>query len=101
MQLTLAQGPIGLLYPGDMGTAVGKLLRGAGHRALTTVKGRSATTVRNCRAAGLEELDSLEAVVCAASVLFVLVPPGAAHAVAAQVREQVPKRRPGRAPCLC
>jgi 3-hydroxyisobutyrate dehydrogenase-like beta-hydroxyacid dehydrogenase len=83
--------PIGLLYPGEMGTALAQLLRGAGLRVVTTLQGRGATTARNCRAAGLEELESLQAVVQTVSVLLVLVPPLAALEVAAQVREQLPR----------
>jgi 3-hydroxyisobutyrate dehydrogenase-like beta-hydroxyacid dehydrogenase len=85
-------GPIGVLYPGEMGTAVAELLRGAGCRVITTLDGRGETTARNCQAAGLEELDSLQEVVRVASVLLVLVPPGAALTVAEQVRECLPFR---------
>jgi 3-hydroxyisobutyrate dehydrogenase-like beta-hydroxyacid dehydrogenase len=87
-------GPIGLLYPGEMGTAVGTLLCRAGCRLVTTVEGRGATTRRNCQTAGFEELDSLQAVVRTASMLLVLVPPGAALQVARQVREHLPRRSP-------
>lgn len=84
----LRRGPVGLLYPGDMGTAVAKLLRSSGLRVVTSLDGRSAATVRNCRAAGIEEVPGLGDVVKTASILLVLVPPAAAGAVARQVRDQ-------------
>jgi 3-hydroxyisobutyrate dehydrogenase-like beta-hydroxyacid dehydrogenase len=82
---------VGLLYPGEMGTAVANLLR-HDHRVVTTLAGRGAGTARNCRGAGLEELDGLREVVRYASVLLVLVPPAAALRVAEQVRAELPAR---------
>jgi 3-hydroxyisobutyrate dehydrogenase-like beta-hydroxyacid dehydrogenase len=80
-------GTIGLLYPGEMGAAFGSLLRKAGHRVVTTLEGRGATTRGNCREAGLEELDTLPAVLQTASVIISLVPPAAALPVAAACRD--------------
>jgi 3-hydroxyisobutyrate dehydrogenase-like beta-hydroxyacid dehydrogenase len=79
-------GPVGLLYPGEMGTAVGTLLRRAGCRVVTTLADRGPTTQRNCRAAGFEVLPGVQDVVRTASVLLSLVPPGAALQVAEEVR---------------
>jgi 3-hydroxyisobutyrate dehydrogenase-like beta-hydroxyacid dehydrogenase len=88
-------GPVGLLYPGEMGTALAGVLRRDGYRVVTTLEGRGPATARNCRAAGLEELQGLRSVVRAASVLLVLVPPGAALDVAGRVREQLAGRAEG------
>ena len=82
---------IGLLYPGEMGIAVANLLR-HDHRVVTTLAGRGANTVRNCRGAGLEEVDNLREVVRGAAALLVLVPPAAALQVAEQVRQELPAR---------
>jgi 3-hydroxyisobutyrate dehydrogenase-like beta-hydroxyacid dehydrogenase len=83
---------IGLLYSGEMGGAVAQLLRRDGCRLLTTLEGRGTKTVRNSRAAGLEELDCLREVVRQASMLFVLVPPAAALDMAIRVQEQLAGR---------
>jgi 3-hydroxyisobutyrate dehydrogenase-like beta-hydroxyacid dehydrogenase len=80
--------PIGLLYPGEMGTAVANLLR-SDHRIVTTLAGRGASTVRNCRALGLADLESVGEVVHGVGVLLVLVPPAVALQVAKQVREEL------------
>jgi 3-hydroxyisobutyrate dehydrogenase-like beta-hydroxyacid dehydrogenase len=89
----LREGPIGLLYPGEMGAAVARLLRGDGFRIVTSLAGRSPATAANCRSAGVEDLGSLGEVVRTASVLLSLVPPTAAPEVATHVREQLPLRR--------
>lgn len=73
---------VGILYPGEMGTALGKLLRQKGHRVATTLAGRSPRTQRTCRDAGLEVLESLADVARTADLVMSLVPPAAATAVA-------------------
>ena len=85
---------VGLLYPGEMGTAVANLLRHDYH-VVTTLAGRGATTAGNCRKAGLEEVDNLREVVGSAETLLVLVPPAAALEVAQQVRKELPARTCG------
>lgn len=85
---------VGLLYPGEMGAAVANLLR-PDRRVVTTLAGRGEATARNCRAAGVEVLDSLREVVRGAAALLVLVPPAAALGVAEQVRAELPARGPG------
>ncbi len=90
---TPGAGAIGLLYPGEMGAALGSVLRGAGHRVVTTLHGRGPRTHHNCREAGLEELETLPAVLQAASVLIVLVPPRAALPVAIACREQLARSK--------
>jgi 3-hydroxyisobutyrate dehydrogenase-like beta-hydroxyacid dehydrogenase len=91
---TPGPGAIGLLYPGEMGAALAAVLRGAGYRLVTTLEGRGPKTRRNCRELGLEELDTLRAVVQTASVLITLVPPAAALPAAAACREQLGRHRP-------
>jgi 3-hydroxyisobutyrate dehydrogenase-like beta-hydroxyacid dehydrogenase len=73
---------IGVLYPGDMGSSLGKVLRDGGFRVVATAEGRSPRSARLGREAGLEMLDSVPAVVQAAEVVLVVVPPAAARAVA-------------------
>jgi hypothetical protein len=65
-----------------MGSALGRALAGAGMRVVTTLEGRGPRTARLCRDAGLEVLPSVAAVAGQAEVVFSLVPPRAAIAVA-------------------
>ena len=87
MQGTSNLATIGVLYPGEMGSALGRLLSGAGHCVVTTVDGRSTETARLATAAGLEVLGSLENVVAASDVLLSLVPPAAAASTARHATE--------------
>ena len=73
---------VGILYPGEMGSAVGAVLRRDGLRVVTTLDGRGPRTRRRCAEAGLEVLDSLPAVAQVADVVLSLVPPAAACQVA-------------------
>jgi 3-hydroxyisobutyrate dehydrogenase-like beta-hydroxyacid dehydrogenase len=83
---------IGLLYPGEMGAGLGRLLREEGHRVVTTLDGRGPRTHQNCHQAGLEQLPTLRAVLETATALLSLVPPQAALAVAGQCREVLAQR---------
>lgn len=73
---------VGILYPGEMGSSLGKLLQGKGHRVVTTVSGRGERTGRLCRAAGLETLASPADVAGECDVVLSLVTPDAAVTVA-------------------
>jgi 3-hydroxyisobutyrate dehydrogenase-like beta-hydroxyacid dehydrogenase len=79
------QSTIGILYPGEMGTALGKLLSHAGFRVVTTTEGRSARTQLLCRESGLTVLDSLGEVLEHAGIVVSLVSPAAALSVATDV----------------
>jgi 3-hydroxyisobutyrate dehydrogenase-like beta-hydroxyacid dehydrogenase len=74
---------IAILYPGEMGAALGRLLCASGQHVVTTLAGRSPRTAQQAAAAGLEVLPSLRDVARCASWVFALVPPAAAVAVAA------------------
>lgn len=76
---------IGILYPGDMGAALGRALRAAGHHTITALGERSARTVKLAAVAGIEPLDGLEDVVAASDVLLSLVSPASALPVAHEV----------------
>jgi 3-hydroxyisobutyrate dehydrogenase-like beta-hydroxyacid dehydrogenase len=81
---------VGLLSPGDMGSAIGGVLRAHGLRVLTHLGGRSERTRALARAAGIDDTASLEQLVREVDVLLsVLVPAQAvtiAHEVAAAIR---------------
>jgi 3-hydroxyisobutyrate dehydrogenase-like beta-hydroxyacid dehydrogenase len=73
---------IGILYPGEMGAALGRVLAEDGLRVVSTVDGRSPRTRKLCQEAALEVLPSAAAVVRRADVIFSLVTPAAALEVA-------------------
>jgi 3-hydroxyisobutyrate dehydrogenase-like beta-hydroxyacid dehydrogenase len=73
---------VGILYPGEMGSSLGRILSGAGLRVVTTLQGRGPRTQRLCREAGLEVVASLGEVVRLADVVVSVVPPWAALQVA-------------------
>src|ERR1700689_4553618 len=76
---------IGILYPGEMGTSLGKLLGRAGLGVVTTVEGRSPRTQRLCREFGLNVVESLGEVLQQSDVVISLVSPKAALTVARSV----------------
>jgi 3-hydroxyisobutyrate dehydrogenase-like beta-hydroxyacid dehydrogenase len=81
----VAPSTVGLLHPGEMGAAVGAVLRGQGHRVLWASEGRSEETRTRAEAAGLEDVGSV-AQVAEADVVFSICPPHAALDVARSAR---------------
>jgi len=75
---------IGVLYPGEMGSRLGEMLRTLGHRVISVVVGRSRRTRGLCREAGIETVDSVRELARLAEVVLSVVPPSAAIAVAEQ-----------------
>ena len=78
---------IAILMPGDMGHAVGRVLREHGHRVLTCLAGRSARTKGLAETAGLEDTENLEILVTQADLVLSILPPGRALAQAEAVAE--------------
>lgn len=76
---------IGLVSPGAMGSALAVRLRQTGARVVATVEGRSQRTLRLAEQAGLDLFPTLDRVVAAADIVFSVVPPGSAKAVAADI----------------
>src|SRR5882724_8282810 len=50
----MAVATVGLLHPGEMGSAIGSVLRGRGHRVVWASEGRSTETRKRAEEAGLE-----------------------------------------------
>jgi 3-hydroxyisobutyrate dehydrogenase-like beta-hydroxyacid dehydrogenase len=73
---------IGLLHPGDMGSAVGNVLRLAGHEVLYASQGRSADSVRRATDAGLTDAGSVGELTSRSEVVLSICPPHAALDVA-------------------
>lgn len=76
---------IGVLAPGAMGSALGRTWQRGGHQVCTTVAGRSERT--RALAEGLDQLDSVAAVVAASEVVVSVVPPDRAVANATTIAE--------------
>ncbi|MBI3247877.1 MAG: NAD(P)-dependent oxidoreductase [Deltaproteobacteria bacterium] len=74
---------IGILYPGDMGHNVARVLLEDGFSVVTTLAGRSERTRRLCAGTMIEVLDSLQQVCERADIVISIVPPAAATAAAA------------------
>lgn len=69
---------IGILGTGDMGSAVGACLIGAGYRVVTALDGRTAPSRELAEQAGLEDLGTLEAVLAEANLFLSILPPARA-----------------------
>jgi 3-hydroxyisobutyrate dehydrogenase-like beta-hydroxyacid dehydrogenase len=71
---------VGIISAGDMGSAIGNVLRHAGLHVVTSLAGRSDLTRRRAERAGLRDVGSLDGVVTASDLLLsVLVPAEAAR----------------------
>jgi 3-hydroxyisobutyrate dehydrogenase-like beta-hydroxyacid dehydrogenase len=73
---------VGLLHPGEMGAAVGRLLSGPGETVLWASAGRSAATAERATAAGLEDAGDIGEVCRRSEILLSICPPHAALDVA-------------------
>ncbi|EGV17661.1 Phosphogluconate dehydrogenase, NAD-binding [Thiocapsa marina 5811] len=73
---------LGVLYPGEMGSVLGGLLRKQGFRTITTLAGRSKRTRKLCRHAQLEVVHSLQQLVDSADIVLSTVHPDSAPKVA-------------------
>ena len=76
---------VGLLYPCEMGSAVGACARSVGARVLWVGEGRSERTRERAGAAGFEDARTLAALVAASGVILSICPPRFAVDVARAV----------------
>ena len=76
---------VGLLHPGEMGTAVGASVVASGARVLWVSEGRGAATAARAREIGLEDAGSLAALARSAAIVLSVAPPHAALDVARAV----------------
>jgi 3-hydroxyisobutyrate dehydrogenase-like beta-hydroxyacid dehydrogenase len=76
---------VGLMHPGEMGSAFGAVLTKRGGRVLWASSGRSATTVRRAEEAGLEDVGTADELARRAGVILSVCPPHAAAGVAESV----------------
>ena len=80
---------VAIVGTGEMGAAVGRRLREAGARVITSIAGRSAVSVARVRDAGLEVVKDDDSLMRDASFVLSIVPPGVAVEVAEQLRGPV------------
>jgi 3-hydroxyisobutyrate dehydrogenase-like beta-hydroxyacid dehydrogenase len=76
---------VAILHPGEMGAAIGACLVANGHRAVWTCAGRSAASHARAKAAGLEDVGTLERAVAEADIVLSICPPHAAMQLAGEV----------------
>jgi 3-hydroxyisobutyrate dehydrogenase-like beta-hydroxyacid dehydrogenase len=86
---------VGILYPGDMGSSLGKLLADDGFSVVTTVTERSPRTHRLAEQTGLNILPRLADVVRTGNVVVSVVPPQAAEEVAQHYLDLAAEAPPG------
>ena len=76
---------VGLLHPGEMGAAIGAVLRQRGSHVLWSSSGRSEATAARAKAAGLTDVGSIGELAQRAEVILSVCPPHAARDVASGV----------------
>ena len=77
---------VGLLHPGEMGAALGRVLRERGHDVAWASAGRSRETRERADAAGLHDVGTAEALAKASDVILSVCPPHAAEDVGRSVQ---------------
>src|SRR5277367_4292485 len=80
---------VAIVGTGEMGAAVGRRLREAGGRVVTSLAGRGAESVARVREAGLEVVDDDDSLVRGASFVLSIVPPGVAVEVAERLSSPI------------
>jgi 3-hydroxyisobutyrate dehydrogenase-like beta-hydroxyacid dehydrogenase len=87
LQMKLPGDPpvIAIIGAGEMGAAVGRRLREAGARVLTSLDGRSPASVDRVRRAGLEVVDDDQRLTDGIDCILSIVPPAAALEVAGRL----------------
>jgi 3-hydroxyisobutyrate dehydrogenase-like beta-hydroxyacid dehydrogenase len=83
---------IAILATGEMGAAVGRVLKAGGAGVVTSLEGRSARTAGLARSAGIEDAGSLENAVAIADVFLSIVPPANAAEVGTAVEGALASR---------
>jgi len=73
---------VGLLHPGEMGAALGLVLRNRDHDVLWASSGRSEATMQRAEFAGLIDVGSVETLAERSDVILSVCPPHAAREVA-------------------
>ena len=80
---------VGILSPGDMGHAVGRVLREHGIDVVTCLRGRSDRTKQLAADAGIRDLPTLERLVTESDLVLSILVPAEAVGVARQVADAI------------
>jgi 3-hydroxyisobutyrate dehydrogenase-like beta-hydroxyacid dehydrogenase len=80
---------VGLLHPGQMGAAVGRVLTDAGHEVSWCSAGRGSASASRASEAGLRAVGSVAELIAGCDVVLSICPPAAAEDVARVVAEVV------------
>jgi putative dehydrogenase len=78
---------VAIIGAGEMGAAVGRRLREAGARVLTSLTGRSATSIDRVRRAGLEVVHDDHRLTASVDFILSIVPPANALEIATRMRD--------------
>ena len=78
-------GTIGMLHPGEMGSAVGAAARASGARVIWASAGRGAATRKRADADGLEDVGTLARLARESEIIVSVCPPASARDVAREV----------------
>lgn len=82
---------VGVLSPGDMGSAVGAALKSDGLRVITALDGRSERTRELAEKGGIENVGTVGDVVRESDLILSILVPSQAEALAAEVAEAITK----------
>jgi 3-hydroxyisobutyrate dehydrogenase-like beta-hydroxyacid dehydrogenase len=92
---------VAILSPGEMGAAVGAALHKGGMKIITCFEGRGAGTRERAEAAGFRGVDTLDALLTEADIVFSILPPEHATALAETVAEAMRRSGNTRPYCDC
>jgi len=84
---------VGIMSPGDMGHAVGRVLRENGATVVAALAGRSDGTRDLCNAAGIEDVGNVDVLVERCEVVLSILVPAEAEAAAAVVGDAIGRTR--------
>src|SRR5437762_13256940 len=80
---------VGIVSPGEMGHAIGRVLAARGLRVMTSLAGRSERTIGLARIAGIEDIGSLDRLVAEADLVLSVLPSAAAPKLARDVANRL------------
>jgi 3-hydroxyisobutyrate dehydrogenase-like beta-hydroxyacid dehydrogenase len=87
---------VGIMSPGDMGSAIGKVLSDAGLNVITCLEGRGNITRLRAQEAGMHDVASLDRLVSESELILSVLVPSQALTMAQSIADSV--RRTGRHP---
>ena len=78
---------VGLFSPGQMGSAIGNVLRHNGLDVMTPLSGRSEATLMRAEQAGLRDSGSVEALIAESDIVISVLTPAEAESIVAKVTD--------------